>query len=59
MTKEPHIGIQIERISRIAKYLPRDDLETFLLNLVENFLERENAYAQWVERLNSQSKWNI
>lgn len=36
---EQHIGLQIERISRITKYLPRDDLEKFLLQLAENFLE--------------------
>ncbi len=48
------IGLQVERISRITKYLPRDELEKFLLTLAQNFLERETVYAQWVKSLKSQ-----
>jgi hypothetical protein len=48
---EPHISLQLERISRITKYLPRDDLENFLLTLAENFLQREVVYSQLVEIL--------
>jgi hypothetical protein len=48
---DPHISLQLERISRITKYLPRTDLENFLLTLTENFLQRESAYSQLVETL--------
>jgi hypothetical protein len=48
---EPHISLQLERISRATKYLPRDDLENFLLILAENFLKRESVYSQLVEIL--------
>jgi hypothetical protein len=52
----PHIGLQVERISRTVKYLPRDDLEKFILQLAQNFLERETVYAQWVELLKSEQE---
>jgi hypothetical protein len=35
---QPHIGIQIERISRITKYLPREDIDQLLLKFVVNFI---------------------
>jgi hypothetical protein len=48
---DPHIAIQIERISRITANLPRDALEKFLFKLVGNFLEREFVYSQLLETL--------
>jgi hypothetical protein len=48
---EPHVSIQLERISRITANLPRDALEKFLFKLVGNFLEREFVYSQLIETL--------
>jgi hypothetical protein len=53
---EPQIKLQLERISRIAKQLPRENLETFLLDLVDNFLQREAVLSKWVERLEKENK---
>jgi hypothetical protein len=55
---EPHINIQLERLSRITKYLPRNDLESFLLTLAENFLQRESFYSQLIETLKNNVSQN-
>jgi hypothetical protein len=54
MIENPHIDLQLERIARATKHLPRDALEKFLLNLVGNFLKRELVYTQWIDVLKNQ-----
>jgi hypothetical protein len=53
---EHHIDFELERIARITRNLPREDIEHLLFTLVCNFLEREAVYTQNITGLQAKEQ---